>query len=318
MSGAIIVKTLTATENEDGVRVDRLIGKYLDDAPKGFIYKMIRKKNIKVNGKRAKGDQRVREGDTVEIYLSDETLERFKKQKITGSGTIKIVYEDENILIADKPRGVLSQTGRSKKASINEDIIAYLLEKGEISENSLNTFRPSVVTRLDQNTSGLIMAGKNLNALRELSEMVRDRKIGKYYKCIVEGILTGEKTLEGYHICENGINKVRILDKPLPKASKVICRYKSLERLGANTLLEVELITGKKHQIRAQMAHIGHPVVGDVKYGAKSFGKGYALYCEKLLFPKMDGELSYLSEREFMADEPSDFKEMSGITLVAE
>ena len=304
------MQEINVQTNEAGQRMDKLLFKVLNRATSGFVYKMLRKKNITLNGKKATGKEILQTGDVICLYLSDETIAKFSEvQIVQGScAHIDVVYEDEAVLLLNKPAGVLSQKAKERDVSMNEELLAYLLQKGEITEASLRTFRPAVCNRLDRNTAGILICGKTLEALQTLSQLIRTRAIGKFYKCIVEGTLEGEKLLEGYLEKDEKTNRVTLYREKKPGAVYVKTKYRSLETTAHHTLLEVELITGKTHQIRSHFSSIGHPIVGDRKYGSTEKGAGYqALYAYRLTFPKMEKNLKNLSEREFTIQDPEEF-----------
>jgi 23S rRNA pseudouridine955/2504/2580 synthase len=309
-------------KNEADQRLDKLLLKYLNKAPASFVYKMLRKKNIKLNGKKADGKEKLSPGDLVQIYLAEDTIEKFmqnktEKRKAVGTEHIHVIYEDDQILLLNKPAGVLSQKAQPKDISINEEMLAYLMNKGEITAESLKIFKPAVCNRLDRNTSGILIAGKTLPAVQELSRMIREREIGKFYKCIVAGRLEKEEKINAYLRKDEKINKVKVSAHPFEGASEIVTAYRPLEVWNEGTLLEVELVTGKTHQIRAHLASIGHPIAGDRKYGDaikydKQMKKGsyQALFAYKLVFPKTEGVLKAVSERSFVIDDPRDFKQI--------
>ncbi len=309
-------------KNEADQRLDKLLLKYLNKAAPSFIYKMLRKKNIKLNGKKADGKERLQPGDLVQIYLAEETIEKFMEKKAEksrkiGTEHIRVIYEDEQLLLLNKPAGILSQKANNKDVSMNEEMLAYLMEKGMVTEESLKTFKPSICNRLDRNTAGILIAGKSLPALQELNELIRERKIGKYYKCIVAGRLEKEEKIRGYLIKDEKTNKVRISKKPIPGGEEILTAYRPLALWEEASLLEVELITGKTHQIRAHLASIGHPILGDRKYGdpvkyGRQMKKGnyQALFAYKLAFPKLEGTLKGVSEKTFTIEEPAEFQRL--------
>ncbi|MCR4842791.1 MAG: RluA family pseudouridine synthase [Eubacterium sp.] len=311
------MKEIKITKTQAGTRLDRLLKRYLSKAPSGFIYKMLRKKNIKVNGSKAAGDLVLNEGDVINIYLSDETVEKFGSESKTAPAVNvpepEIVYEDDNIVIINKPAGVLSQRDRSGAYSVNDQLIAHLRRTGEVNDESLEIFAPSIVNRLDRNTSGIVLCGKTHDALKALSEMMRERTAGKYYKCVVSGVLSAEGRLRGYLVKDERTNRVSVSPKEAQGGSYIETVYRPIETWGDYTLMEVELVTGKSHQIRAHLSSIGHPLVGDNKYGGKRLPpiKRQALHAYKISFPRMQGEFSYLSGRSFEAILPKDFKELT-------
>lgn len=300
-------------------RVDKYLIRQLPGAGKSLIYKQIRKKNITLNGSKMSGQEKLAKGDTIQLYFADETYEKFREplynelnektlalcdkayETLTG---IRVVYEDENILVLNKPMGILSQQAIENDMSLNEWAIGYLHNNGTVDARSLARFKPSVLNRLDRNTSGMVIVGKTLLGSTTCSELIRNRKIEKYYLTMVMGKLEGSRTLFGYHVKDGRINKVEIKDNLLPGENEndydlVETKYRSIktmkqERLGDISLLEVELVTGKSHQIRAHLSHIGYPIVGDMKYGDKKYEralfsmgiKNQLLHSYKIVFPK--------------------------------
>ena len=315
------MQKITVSSNEAGQRLDKLLGKYLSNAPMSFVYKMLRKKNIKLNGKKAQGNEKLTKGDQVEVFLSDDTWQKFagapgaEKQlpadlarAMESSIRLSVIYEDPDILILNKPSGMLSQKAAPSDLSLNEYMIAYLLKKGDLKLAELATFRPSVCNRLDRNTSGLIAAGKSLVGLQTLSEMFKLRELHKYYLCLVEGILDEEKYIKGYLAKDKKSNKVTIYKQEKENALPIETRYFPLENNGKRTLLKVELITGRAHQIRAHLASEGHSVVGDPKYGkTEKKLSGQLLHSFQMEFPELTGVLSYLSGKIFTAPVPEIF-----------
>lgn len=315
------MREIVIRENEAGQRLDKLLGKYLSQAPKSFLYKMLRKKNITLNGKKAEGKEQTSVGDVVRIFLSEETYAKFSsekpqspvKEKVPSLDTKQIIYEDHHILIINKPAGILSQKASPEDVSVNEEILSYLLGRGEVTEEELRTFRPSVCNRLDRNTSGLLIAGKTLAGLQTMSELLRNRSLHKYYQCLVAGSVREKQRVEGFLYKDPVLNKVRILDKEVPGAKPIATEYTPIRTGEKMTCLEVFLITGRSHQIRAHLSSIGHPIIGDVKYGKESINRYYQknfqlhhqlLHASRMEFPEISGPLSYLSGRSFEAPLP--------------
>lgn len=268
------MKEIVINENEAGQRLDKFLGKLLKEAPASFYYKMLRKKNIVLNGKKATGNEKLTVGDSVKLFLSDETFEKFAGKRQTNdlaasvpNIALEIVYEDHDVLAINKPAGMLSQKAKKEDISANEYILQYLLESGTITRESLHTFKPSVCNRLDRNTSGILVAGKTLNGLQQMSKAFRERSMEKYYLAIVAGHISKPRRIEGFLKKDEKNNQVTILSEPSNDAKPIITEYRPLKLVGQVTLLEVHLITGRSHQIRAHLASIGHPVIGDTKYG---------------------------------------------------
>ena len=268
------MKEIVINENEAGQRLDKFLGKLLKEAPASFYYKMLRKKNIVLNGKKATGNEKLTAGDSVKLFLSDETFEKFAGKRQTNdlaasvpNIALEIVYEDHDVLAINKPAGMLSQKAKKEDISANEYILQYLLESGTITRESLHTFKPSVCNRLDRNTSGILVAGKTLNGLQQMSKAFRERSMEKYYLAIVAGHISKPRRIEGFLKKDEKNNQVTILSEPSNDAKPIITEYRPLKLVGQVTLLEVHLITGRRHQIRAHLASIGHPVIGDTKYG---------------------------------------------------
>lgn len=314
------MKEFIINENEAGQRFDKYLGKLLREAPKSFFYKMLRKKNITLNGAKATGNEKLTSGDHVKLFLSDETFEKFAGAQETVARAhqkLHIVYEDDNILLINKPVGMLSQPADDKEPSLVEYLTGYLLESGAVTESSLHTFRPSVCNRLDRNTSGLVAAGKSLAGLQELSTLFHDRNLHKFYRCLVKGVLKNEKYIKGYLHKDEKCNKVTVQENETPEALPIETRYHPLGDNGKVTLLEVELITGRTHQIRAHLASTGHPLIGDYKYGRPSLNEEYRrkyslksqlLHAYRLEIPRIEGRLSYLSGRQYIAPLPQLFQ----------
>ena len=305
------MKELSIKANDAGQRLDRFVGKAVPLLPESLLQKYIRLKRIKVNGKGAKRDLRLQAGDVIQLYINDEFFEKPREENAylkVGVPKLDIVYEDENLLLADKKPGVLCHSaGVWDYHTLIANIQAYLAQKGEWLPREENSFAPALCNRIDRNTGGIVIAAKNAETLRILNEKIRDREIDKYYLCAVHGRpKPPEGRLENYLFKDAQKNQVYVKTKPEPGAKTAVTEYKLLCSKGALSLVECRLLTGRTHQIRAQMSHAGWPLLGDGKYGSERFNKdfgekGQALYSYKLRFdfPTDAGLLNYLRGREF-------------------
>ena len=337
---------------EAGGRLDKYLMKFLKEAPASFIYKMLRKKNIVLNGRKAAGSEFLKEDDEIKLFLSDDTVVKFGGKVISSKtadreyeatpedeievqadNTLydslknlkweydepKVIYEDRDIIILNKPVNVLSQIAKLGDVSMNEWLISYLIKSGSISANDLITVKPAVANRLDRNTSGIILAGKTLTGLRFLSDIIKARTLKKYYLTIVKGEVLKNFTAEAYLLKNDNHNTVKIYQDKVEGADYIKTAYEVLEVKGGHSLLKVELITGKSHQIRAHLSFLGYPVIGDGKYGLKSENTTYRrmglnsqfLHSYEIQFPKLEGEFAYLSGKKFNAKLPERLEKVS-------
>lgn len=309
------MRRLIVGKNDAGQRLDKFISKAVKGLPKSLLYKDIRTKRIKVNGARAKENQILALGDEITLFIRDEFFdspERDDHALAHIKPKLSIVYEDENILLLNKRPGVLvhEDTAGGENTLILH-VKAYLYGKGEYDPDIEQSFAPALCNRIDRNTGGIVIAAKNAEALRIMNEKIRENEISKFYLCAVKGKMPRRADeLRGYLKKDSDANMVQISDRPFAGAKTIITRYRVLGENGGNSLLEVELVTGRTHQIRAHMAHIGHPLLGDGKYGVNrdERGKGYkhqALYAVRLRFDFQSeaGALSYLKGKEFSIDE---------------
>lgn len=314
-------------KNEAGQRMDKYLKKYFKEAGSGFLYKMLRKKNILLNDKKAEGNEILKLGDTVTLYLAEETIEKFRgtsnknvqvKQKYQVI-PLDIVYEDADFIILNKPAGMLSQRASDQDISMVEYLIGYLQSGKKITDKELETFHPSVCNRLDRNTSGLILAGKSLVGLQFFSRMLKDRSMKKYYLCLVHGQVTEKKHCKAYLIKNPRTNTVQVAANQVKGSSVIETSFEPLWRGKKETLLKVELITGKSHQIRCHMASLGYPLAGDSKYGDKEWNRELKrktglsrqfLHAWQTVFPEIEGEGNALSKATMSAPLPKDLREV--------
>lgn len=310
---------LVITENQAGQRLDRFLKKYMKKASLSVIYKFIRK-DIKLNGKRAKEDTMLSEGDELTLYISDdkfkELTEPVKKKPVKRQ--FKIVYEDENLLIVDKPWGLLTHgDAHEKKNTLANQVCGYLQEKGEYDPALEKTFVPSPVNRLDRNTTGLVIFGKNARALRVFAKYIRERShISKYYVTIVSGCFKEPMVLEGRLERDESRNVSEVTYND--EAGKNAETYAVPFACGkAYSIVEVELVTGRTHQIRAHLSHEGYPLIGDVKYGSRRVNDEIKkklgvttqlLHAYRMEFKDMEDGFEYLNGKTVKAQIPQDFR----------
>lgn len=298
------VRQIEINANQSGQRFDKFLQKYMREATKSFIYKMLRKKNITLNGKKAQGNEKLEPGDKVVLFFSEETLEKFcggqPRKKEGKKAAFPILYEDEQILVINKPAGMLSQKAKPDDVSLVELVQQYVgCEPG---------FSPGICNRLDRNTSGIVVAGKTLPALQKMSELFRIREVEKYYLTIVKGAMTETKEVEGYLLKDAKTNKVTVYREEKKGSSYIRTGYEPLVTTREMTLLRVHLMTGKPHQIRSHLSSLGHPVLGDAKYGgAHPQINHQLLHAYELRFPKLGKPFEKISGKCFTATIPQIF-----------
>ena len=308
------MKTFTIGKNDSGQRLDKFVTKAAGNLPQALLYKYIRIKRIKVNGARAQISTRLCEGDVVDMYINDEFFapKELKYDFMTASDKLNILYEDENIMLLDKKVGLLSHPDDTE---FNDTLISrvkkYLYKNGGYDPADENSFAPALVNRIDRNTGGIVIAAKNAESLRILNQKLKDREIEKYYLCVIHGTLEKKSgTLEGWLIKDESKNKVRVYSAPKENSKQIRTKYRIIDETDSLSLVEVELLTGRTHQIRAHFASIGHPLLGDGKYGTNAMNKAYGykkqfLYSFRLKFAFTTdaGMLNYLNGRDFRVED---------------
>lgn len=304
------MKEFTINRNDSGQRVDKFLQKAVPRMPQSLMYKYIRMKRIKLNGKRCEISTRLNEGDVMQLYINNEFFDTAAETEfLTAPPVLNIVYEDENILLVDKKNGLVVHEDDEKTSdTLINRILHYLYDKGEYKPEEENSFVPALCNRLDRNTGGIVIAAKNAESLRILNQKIKDRELEKRYLCITVGIPPKKHdTMIAYLEKNADGNTVKVTDKKTPSNKTIITTYDVLKTVGRLALVEVKLETGRTHQIRAHFAHIGCPLLGDGKYGINQVNREYkvktqALYSYKLKFTFAgddNGCLDYLNGREF-------------------
>ncbi len=306
--------TVTITKNDAGQRLDKFLTKTYRNLPMSMLYKAIRKKDVRLNGKRCEAADRLKEGDQIYLFLPDDALEIAPPtyEFMHASKQLDIVYEDEHVLLLNKKAGLLVHPDNHEFAdTLIFRVQRYLYEKGEYNPADEQSFAPALVNRIDRNTSGIVIAAKTAVALRVLNQKLKEREIEKYYLCIVHGKMPkAEDTLEAFLEKNEAQNRVYISDTQKQGARTIRTRYKVLEEKNGLSLLEIHLLTGRTHQIRAHLASIGHPLLGDGKYGTNALNKGTGFnkqalcsYRLEFAFTSDAEELNYLNGKEFALDD---------------
>ena len=324
------MRELTIGKNDAGQRLDRFVSKSLPLLPPALLQKYIRLKRIKCNGARAQRDQRLQEGDVLQLYINDEFFDKPREDNLfltLFKPSLTIVYEDENLMLLDKRPGLVVHADETEKVNtLINHIQAYLYQKREWNPKWENAFTPALCNRIDRNTGGIVIAAKDAEALRDMNRLIREDQLSKFYLCLCHGSMERPAaTLHGFLAKDSARNLVRVEDHPFPGAREIITKYRVLDTRGkgadAVSLLQVELVTGRTHQIRAHLAHIGHPLLGDGKYGINRADrqegfKYQALYAWRLDFdiPGDGGSLAYLRGRSFRLN-PADIWFTKGYRL---
>lgn len=302
------MKTLIVKKNDDGQRLDRFLLKQFAALPKSMMFKQIRKKNIKINKKRCTPDQKLCEGDVIELYINDDMLTVKKKHYdfLKAPKDIKIIYEDENIVLLDKKQGELCHPdGKEYVNTLIASLKRYLYEKKEWNPDDENGFTPALANRIDRNTAGIVIGAKNYQALKILNDKIKNREIDKFYLLVAEGRFERQSDiLEGYLTKNEKKNMVSVSTNYTQGSKKIVTKYRVLDAYNNLSLVEIELLTGRTHQIRAHLASIGHPLLGDGKYSKQTGRFCQELYSYKIRFnfTTDSGILNYLNQKEFVSE----------------
>ncbi|MBQ3970289.1 MAG: RluA family pseudouridine synthase [Clostridia bacterium] len=305
------MRTIEINKNDSNQRLDKFLTKRFKTMPKSLMYKYIRTKRIKVNGKKCEISTKLQEGDILAFYISDEFFEAPQYDTydfLKAPSKLDIVYEDDNIILLNKPTGLLCHPDENYHFdSLLARLWHYLYDKKEYNPKDENSFAPALANRIDRNTGGIVIAAKNSESLRILNQKIKDRELKKIYLCVVHGILKKKQALLTDYLEKNEKqNRVYISSKPSQNSKTIKTKYKVLDEFNNMSLVEIELLTGRTHQIRAHMAYIGHPLVGDGKYGTNKQNKNVSLKWQALCSYKLEfafesdgGILEYLNGRSF-------------------
>ncbi|MGG7142443.1 RluA family pseudouridine synthase [Clostridium nigeriense] len=306
--------------NEAGQRLDKFLRKLLKDVPLSKIFKALRKGDVRVNGKKQKENYTLQVDDVVEIKYIQSTKEKPEEKfiKVNARG-MKITYEDSNILIVEKwPNILVHPDEKGKEPSLTDYVLSYLNEKGDYLPENEVTFTPAPCNRLDRNTSGIVIFGKNFESLRCINELIREGNVEKYYNTLVKGKIK-DGLYKGYILKNEEANISKIYDEKIPNSKEIAMEVKTLKTNGAYSFLEIDLITGRSHQIRAHLSHLGTPIIGDNKYGDRKLNSFFAnkfgldcqfLYAYKLVFRDTQDKLNYLNNKTITESLPPVFKKI--------
>ena len=309
------MREFTIGKNDAGQRLDRFVAKNLPLLPPALLQKYIRLKRIKVNGKGSKRDVRLETGDILQLYINDEFFDKPNEENLfltVFKPQLNIVYEDENLLLVDKRPGMSVHADETEKVNtLINHIQAYLYQKREWNPKWENAFAPALCNRIDRNTGGIVIAAKTAEALRVMNQKIKDRELNKYYLCVVQGRMSPPKgKLEGFLFKDEVKKQVYVTDRPQPGAKTAVTLYRTLASEHGLSLVECDLITGRTHQIRAQFAHAGHPLIGDGKYGRERENKKYARHGQALYSYRLEfhfttdaGPLAGLDGKSFQVED---------------
>lgn len=314
------MKSFTAGKNDDGVRLSRFVQNVTSNLPTSLLYKSFRNKRIKVNGKKADADTRLCQGDLIELYINDEffvstTIPAVSTAKKQPRGKLKIIYEDENFAVIYKPVHMLCHSDRTGDISLVELFCDYLEQKGEYNASEENTFSPSVCNRLDRGTEGLVLAAKSYPALRDINDIIKNDLLSKKYLCITSGI-PKNGVYKAFLRHDEKSNKVTVRETAFDGFKNITTGITVLKQKGPFALCEIDLLTGRTHQIRAHLSYLGCPVLGDIKYGNKKMNercgfKTQALCAEKIIFKEIPSTntIAYMSKKEIYLENPDILKQ---------
>ena len=306
------MKETVIGKNDAGQRLDKFISKAFPHMPQSMLYRAVRTKHVKLNGRRCEPSDRLSEGDVVSIYLTDEVLTK-KERSIAELPPVEVVYQDENVMLVNKPVGLSVHDDESGEPdTLIARVIKMLADSGEYDPDAENSFVPALCNRIDRNTSGIVIVAKNAEALRIMNRMIAERRVHKRYLCLVHGVPEPKSaTLKAYIRKDEKEKRSFVTDEPAKGALTMITKYEVLKTDGDVSLLSVDLLTGRTHQIRAHMAHIGHPLVGDGKYGSNALyrksGRKYQALCAVSVTFDFGGKgeaLGYLDGKTFSLPEP--------------
>ena len=322
------MKQFTATANDDGVRLSRFVQSVTRDFPTSLLYKSFRNKRVKVNGKKAAPEYRLQAGDLIELYINDEFFppegakpaQKAAPKKQPNQPKVTVIYEDENLAVLYKPTHLLCHSDRTGDANLVDAFTQYLTQKGEYDPHGENRFKPGICNRLDRGTEGLVIAAKKYTALRDMNEIIRNDWMKKEYLTITIGAPPAGRHVAWLQHSEKG-NKVRIHAHESEGYKKIITDVTVIRCIGPFALCRIGLITGRTHQIRAHLAYLGHPVLGDIKYGNRNMNektgfKTQALCAQRLTFGNIPEEntLHYLSGRVIKLNDPEIVKTYERLT----